>query len=224
MGRRVLARVRQDGIAPLAFADNQASNWGKTIDGLSVLRPDEAVFCYGREATFVVTIYNNSHSYLDTRRQLLALGCDNVVSLVPLRWKYHEEFLPYFRDDLPHKVLLQGSAIREAFALWSDAESQREYVAQVAWRLQADFDALGAPLLAQQYFPPGLFSLTADEYFVDAGAYDGDTLRQFLALRGQDFRGALALEPDPENFHRLAAFRSMLPTGLQKKIEAQPSS
>ena len=222
MGRRVLARLRQDGIDPLAFADNQANNWGKTIDGLPVLRPDEAARCYGRDATFIVTIYNNSHNYLATRHQLLTLGCDNIVSLVPLRWKYHETFLPYFRDDLPHHVLLQADAILAALTLWSDAESQREYVAQIAWRLHGDFDALGPPLCGQQYFPAGLFRLTADEFFVDAGAYDGDTLRQFFAQQGTDFRGALALEPDPDNFRRLTAFRSTLTDSLQNKIEAQP--
>src|SRR5215471_1645320 len=36
-GRRILARMRQDGIEPLAFSDNQSANWGKTIDGLEVL-------------------------------------------------------------------------------------------------------------------------------------------------------------------------------------------
>ena len=222
MGRRVLARLRQDGISPLAFADNQAANWGKTIDGLIVLPPDEAARRFGRDASFVVTIYNNSHSFLDTRRQLLALGCGNVVSLIPLRWKYHQTFLPYLRDDLPHKVLLQRSAISDTFALWSDEDSLREYVAQIAWRLHADFDIPGPPLLNQQYFPPGLFNLSADDFFVDVGAYDGDTLRQFLALRGDAFRHALALEPDPQNFAQLQDFLSNLPECLRTKVKAQP--
>jgi len=149
------------------------------------------------------------------------LGCDNVVSVLQLRWKYHETFLPCFRDDLPHKVLLQGDSIQEAFRLWSDDESRREYVAQVAWRLHADFDVLGHAELCSQYFPPKLFQLTDDEFFVDVGAYDGDTLREFLALQGEGFRRVLALEPDPENFRRLFGCLSSLPTTLRGKIEAR---
>ncbi len=222
MGRRVLACLRQDNIAPLAFADNQESNWDKTIDGLTVLCPSDAARRFGREATFIVTIYNNTHNYLETRKQLLQLGCGNVVSVVPVRWKYHEAFLPYFHDDLPHKVLLESRAIREVFALWSDDESRREYVAQIAWRLHAQSSELSVPLWDQQYFPLGLFALTPDEVFVDVGAYDGDTLRKFLALRGDSFRQVLALEPDAENYRRLAAFWSTLPRILQRKIELQP--
>lgn len=223
MGRRVLAKLREDGIEPLAFSDNQPQKWGKSVDGLLVVSPEEAARLFGRNASFIVTIYNSQqHSFAETRKQLTGLACDNVVPLVPLRWKYHEAFLPYFHDDLPHKLLCHGIPIRETFDLWSDDESRQEYVANIAWRLHADVDLLGKPLCDQQYFPHGLFELTAREFFVDVGAYDGDTLQQFLALRGENFRRVLALEPDPDNFRRLTAFHSTLPASLQSKIELRP--
>jgi FkbM family methyltransferase len=222
MGRRVLARLRQDGIMPLAFADNLESNQGTLVDGLPVLRPEEAAAQYGRDAAFVVTIYSYRHNFPDTRKQLLDLGCKNIVSVVPLRWKYHGTFLPYLRDDLPHKVLLHKDLIRGAFALWSDHDSRREYVAQVAWRLHADFDVLGRPESHPQYFPPDLFHLTDDEHFVDVGAYDGDTVREFLALRRENFSRLLALEPDPRSFQRLLLYLQTLPTAVGAKIAAKP--
>jgi FkbM family methyltransferase len=222
MGRRVLARLRQAGIEPLAFADNSEGSWGKVIDGLTVLRPEEAARRHGENATFVVTIYNNHHNYLDTREQLVAYGCENVVSVVPLRWKYHETFLPYYPDDLPHKVLAQGEPMRKTFSLWADEESRHEYVGQIAWRLHADFDALGVPLPDQQYFPGNMFVPSADECFVDVGAYDGDTVRHFLALRGESFRRIIAIEPDPENFRRLCTYWSTLPPAVRDKIELCP--
>lgn len=221
MGRRVLSRLRQDGMEPLAFSDNAEGSWGKIIDGLPVLRPEEAARRHGDNATFVVTIYNKFHDYLDTRQQLITHGCHHVASVVPLRWKYHETFLPYYRDDLPHKVLPHAESIRETFCLWADVESLREYVAQICWRLHADFDALGKPLPGQQYFPE-VFSLTADEFFVDVGAYDGDTVRRFLALRGESFRQILALEPDPDNFRQLTAYWAALPPAVKSRIELCP--
>jgi FkbM family methyltransferase len=66
-----------------------------------------------------------------------------------------------------------------------------------------------------------LFNLSADDFFVDVGAYDGDTLRQFLALQGESFRRVLALEPDPDNLSQLQAFLSSLPDSLRSKIEAR---
>jgi FkbM family methyltransferase len=222
MGHRVLARLRQDGIEPLAFADNRQALWGTRLDGLTVLPPNEAARRHGREAAVVVTIYNNGHSFPQTRRQLSELGCAKVVSVVPLRWKYHETFLPYFRDDLPHKVLPQAARIRRAFGLWADQPSRREFVAQVAWRLNADFDLLAPPLPGPQYFPQNLFSLGDDVFFVDAGAYTGDTVQTFLAAQGDAFRGILALEPDPANFRSLCAYLASLPPNVRSRIEARP--
>src|SRR5262249_14764597 len=162
----VLARLRQDGIEPLAFSDNQNGQWGKTVDGLEVLPPNDAATRFGADAVFIVTIYNHNHSFPDTRAQLLRLGCHKVISVIPLRWKYWESFLPYCRDDLTHKVLLEAASIRRALSLWNDETSRREFVAQVAWRLHGDFDGLGAPDADSQYFPDDLFLVGRDDLIV----------------------------------------------------------
>jgi FkbM family methyltransferase len=219
MGRRVLARLRQDGIEPLAFSDNQNGQWGKTINGLDVLAPRDAITRFSSDAVFIVTIYNNNHSFLHTRSQLLNLGCEKVISVIPLRWKYWESFLPYFRDDLPHKVLVEADAIRGAFGLWNDEPSRREFVGQVSWRLHGDFAVLGTPDADQEYFPEDLFRFTGDDLIVDVGAFDGDTIRRFLKLRGNEFRGIVALEPDPGNFGRLTRYVSGLPVDVARKID-----
>jgi FkbM family methyltransferase len=223
MGRRVLARLRQDGVEPLAFADNASTNWGKAVDGLCVLSPEEAARCYSREAMFIVTIYNHDHSFCETKRQLTALGCANAISVIPLRWKYHETFLPYFRDDLPHKVLEEADEIRAGFVLWADEPSRREFVAQVHWRLHGDFGVLSPFSRKQAYFPEDeIFRLISEEFFVDVGAYDGDTLSHFLALREESFGRVLALEPDPVNFEKLRAYVASLPDRIRSKIEIKP--
>jgi len=222
MGRRILARLRQDGIEPLTFADNQRSQWGKNIDGLDVLAPEEAAARYGHDAVFIVTIYNNSHSFPETRSQLSGLGCFKTVSVIPLRWKYHETFLPYFRDDLPHKVLLQKEAINAAYGLWSDDRSLQEYVAQVAWRLNGEFDVLGKPDTEGEYFPAGIIRSRPDELFVDVGAYDGDTIRKFIDRYDGKFRKAIGLEPDPQNYRKLVQFLSGIENQLASRIEALP--
>jgi FkbM family methyltransferase len=223
MGRQVLARLRQDGIEPLAFSDNSQRAWGTVVDGLPVLPPEEAATQHGRESVFVVTIYNHRHSFPDTRQQLTELGCVGVVSVIPLRWKYHETFLPYYRDDLPHKVLEQADEIRDALALYADDASRREFVAQVRWRLHGDFDVLSPPSGDQQYFPKGeIFRLGSEEFFVDVGAYDGDTVALFLARTGGAFSHILALEPDPTNFQKLSSYVASLPKEIRAKVEAKP--
>src|SRR5689334_10753574 len=75
IGRKILRRLRDDGVEPLALSDNNRAAWGTTVDGLPVLPPEEAARRYGKSAAFVVSIYNFRHSFVDTRRQLQDLGC-----------------------------------------------------------------------------------------------------------------------------------------------------
>src|ERR1035438_578814 len=60
LGKGVLPELRQGGIEPLSFADNNQKLWGREVSGLLVLSPDEAVRTYGETACFVVTIYQGS--------------------------------------------------------------------------------------------------------------------------------------------------------------------
>jgi FkbM family methyltransferase len=159
---------------------------------------------------------------VETREQLRGLGCGRVFSVLPLRWKYHETFLPYYRDDLPHKVLPEAPRIRQALALWADDASRREFVAQVRWRLRGDYDALSPLSGRDPYFAEGFFPLSPDEVVVDCGAFDGDTLRAFLRHRGASFARYLALEPDPSSFRKLRGHVGSLPDDVRSKVEARP--
>jgi FkbM family methyltransferase len=222
IGRRILARLREDGIEPLAFSDNNASSWGKTIDGLPVLKPAEAAERFGREAAFMVTIYNPWHNFVDTRKQLQELGCEKMLSVITYRWKHHTMFLPHFRDDLPYKVLPHAAEIRRAFRLWADEASRREFVAQVKWRLTGDYDDM-APLSGRDsYFGEDFFPMRPDEVVVDCGAFDGDTLKTLIRQRGASFARYVALEPDPESFEKLNRLVNSLPDECRSKMTVHP--
>ncbi|MCD7872899.1 MAG: FkbM family methyltransferase [Clostridiales bacterium] len=48
-----------------------------------------------------------------------------------------------------------------------------------------------------------LLHLSDDEIIVDAGAYDGDTIREFITFTGGKYKHIHALEPDEKNFFKL---------------------
>ena len=223
LGRKTLAGLHRKGIAPLAYADNNQSLWFKQVDGLTVLPPHEAADRFGRSAAFVVSVWGSSgHRYEQSRTQLLKLGCERVLSFGHLYWKHSDVFLPYFGLDLPQKTILCSEAIRGGLGLWSDDASSREYVAQVRWRLHLDFAGLSPRAQHAPYFPEGLFTSLPDEVFVDCGAFDGDTLKDFLQVRGNAFHQAVALEPDPTNCGKLKAWAASLENSLQEKIQVLP--
>src|ERR1700691_4537867 len=74
LGKLALAGLRSAGIQPLAFCDNNRELWGKSVDGLAVLSPQEAAALYRENAAFVAAIYNATAS----RNQLRSLGCSRI--------------------------------------------------------------------------------------------------------------------------------------------------
>ena len=111
-----------------------------------------------------------------------------------------------------------------ASALWADEASRNEYLAQVRWRLRLDFDGLSSPVSHAQYFPDDLFRLSEDEVFVDCGAYDGDSLRDFAA-RLPGFKGEfIAVEPDPNNLQSLEKFVAALPESWRSRVTILPTA
>lgn len=226
LGRRTLAGLRRHGVEPLAFVDNGPGKHGTVVDGVRVLSAAAAAREYGRTAAFVVTIWgaHNRHRFAHSREQLRALGCEIVFPFPPLYWKYADALLPFYLQDLPSRVLLQREDVRRAFEVWEDGASRAEYVSQVRFRLDADFDGLASPVDHPQYFPPDLFAWRDDEWIVDGGAYDGDTVRALSQIHGNRFGHLLAVEPDPANFAKLMAIVQDLPSEVRARVECRQAA
>ncbi|HVT41065.1 MAG TPA: hypothetical protein VHE78_18660 [Gemmatimonadaceae bacterium] len=222
LGRKIAAGLRANGVEPLAFADNATARQGTVVDGLRVLSPEDAAREFRESAVFIVTIWgaNSPHRFEHSRAQLAALGCA-VMVFPPLCWKYAESMLPHYLQDLPHKVLEQKEEVRRAFDLWSDDVSRAEYVTQVRFRLTADFDGLAPPVKHPQYFPDDLYAWRDDEWMVDGGAGDGDSIRMLVQLHGDRFGHVLALEPNPVNFLKLEATVAALAPSARAKIDCR---
>lgn len=197
-GRLVNRKLRELHIQPIAFADNNPSLWGNKIDGVRVISPKEAAALQGQRAVFVVCIWSGeAHDRMADRvRQLESLGCEAVIPFGFLFWKHDKAFLPHYCVDLPQKVLLQKNRIRAAMQLWSEDYSREEFVAQVEFRTSINLDLINRTASGKHYFPPDLFSLGEDEVFVDCGAFDGDTIADFIEETRGRFQRILAFEPD----------------------------
>lgn len=219
LGRKVLQCVRSIGVEPLTFADNGESKWGSHVDGVPVLSPREAAAQHGSSALFLVTIWSLGHFYPDSRAQLERLGCTHVESTASLRWKFADQLLPDYCQDLPHKLYEQAVEVRKAASLWADDSSRREYLNHVRWRALGDQNALGPPVEEKQYFPDSLYQIDDHEVFVDCGAYIGDTAEQVIR-RNPAFSRIVAIEADPVNFERLTKWIGTLATPVASRISA----
>ena len=224
LGRRTLAGLRKLGIEPLAFSDNNPAAWGKQVEGIDVVSPQDAADRFGNNAAFLLTIWGGHGTDRMSARcdHLRRLGCDTVVPFAFLYWKHPDLYLPHYALDVPHKVLLAADDVRAAFELFNDEASLREFVGQIRWRLTLDFDALPLPVEHEIYFPDDLTKVTPDEVFVDCGAYDGDTAKRFLERNGNRFASFIAFEPDPVNFRHLEEAVAAAPAPIRTKVSCEP--
>jgi FkbM family methyltransferase len=219
LGRKALRCLRSVGIEPLAFADNSQAIWGTTTEGVPVMSPSEAAEKFGRSALFVVTIWSLGHSFRQTQEQLSLWGCSHVVGSSALRWKFSEELLPDFCQDLPHKLYEQADEVRAAASLWADDYSRQEYLNHLKWRALGDLGALEPPDAEESYFLDSIYSILPGEVFVDCGAYDGDTAKQVLQ-RTSEIGGFFAIEADPASFRALKEWTGTLEPDIARRISA----
>jgi FkbM family methyltransferase len=219
LGKFALEGARRAGLNVLAFADNNQTNWGQRIDGIEVMSPQEAIHRFNDDAFFVVAIYNGT----TPRKQLAELNCKRIVPYPLFFWRYSQHMPFEDRLELPHRVIEHPDAIRAGYALLSDAKSRLEFAAQIRWRCSLDYECLPKPDPADEmYYPPDLFSLSAEEVLVDCGAFDGDSIRMFLERTHGRFRHIYAIEPDAKNRAALDKYLTLLPGDLAQRISVLP--
>ncbi len=209
-GRTVLARLRAGGIEPVAFADDTRQKQGQVIDGLPVLPPRDVGERFGPGTVTVVTILNAKLNFVTARRRLSEFTHRPIISFLDLAWRYPQTFLPYYQFEEPGEVLKKAGDIRSAFQLFAEDESRRHFLAHLKFRLQLNYEAL-PPATADNAFPRALLPrLPANTTFVDCGAFDGDSIRAFLAFQDNEFRSIYAFEPDEGNCNRLREYVNTL--------------
>lgn len=215
---RALARA---GVPLRAFCDGNSRLQGTTVAGVEVLAPAEAARRFP-QALFVVAIWTGTarESMPERVAFLRGLGCAHVTSYAPLVWAHGAEEAPFHSFDLPTRTLEAAAALRELAARLADDASRRVFLAALRQRLRGIFDAT-APA-AEQYFPGDIVRLTEDEVFVDGGAFDGDTLADFVGRVGERFAHYHAFEPDAANRVRLMGRLEGLPAAVREKITIHP--
>ena len=221
LGQRIHKALLGTGIHPRAFADNNRDLWGKRIGDTEILSPEDAARRFAPEALFVMAVWRPTCSggLRGIDRQLRDLGCENVIPFPPVLWAF-PDLLPHYLWDLPSKMDSQWAPISEAACLFEDEASRIEYAAQVEFRRTGDFRALPPIQTHPPYFPEFL-KRSPEEYFVDCGAFDGDSIDSFVEWTSGRFRKIAAFEADPANFRKLQKRVSDRPE-IQDRIVCHP--
>lgn len=170
--------------------DSDSSKWGQVFCGATCLSPAELVAMKDQCAVFV-TIGDFKPVYTFLKES----GFPSVNQL----FKYDldaAEFLPrYPREEVLAKLI-------EAYELMGDQQSRVVFEAIVS-RVLGDghnIDIMLDICERNQYFPTDLVKLSEHERLVDIGAYNGDTIRDFVGRTQGRFDRIYSFELDAINF------------------------
>lgn len=208
IGRRLLAGLASLGVTPSAIIDRRLAEARDTINGIPCLSMQEGCKAFGKKAIFIIAVFNQSgqRATAVVRAELQRHGAEKVVYFMPVFWKYPEVFLPYYCFDSPSKLLKARPELLRVFRSLSDDDSRTCFAFHLYQLVASSPElTLEATLPDETYFPPDVLQLSPHESFVDGGAFDGVTLRRFLARCNGQFASYLGVEPDPVNFGKLQA-------------------
>lgn len=182
--------------------DSDPAKWGQTFCGALCLSPDE-LLSIRSSCTVFVTVGQFQPVY----HWLMSSGFPSVHLL----YKYDLESCAKLRQQDPEEVADELCRAREVL---EDNRSRLVFDIIINRVLgEAHFGVMDPVCVPDQYFPSDIIQLTDHEVFVDVGAYDGDTLREFVEQTEGSFKQAHAFELDAENFRV-----------LKQNVEAMPEA
>lgn len=210
LGETILRQLAMLGVKVAAFADNDAGRWGSRIAGVPIVSPAEIL----PDQPIVVAskFVKDIVAGLGTRaRPPIPHYVLPIIFPEHFEGIYHGLSADLIRSSRPDIV--------EAYAMLEDESSRRLFATLLKFRLTLDPLDLPDPV-ADQYFPE-FWPMSDREVYVDVGACDGDTLRDYLARAGDRFTHYFALEPDPAN---LRALVREIPPKIAEKVSVIPKA
>lgn len=172
--------------------DNNPERWGKLFKGRKCLSPEEIA----QMEDIVVLIMIGE--WRPVYKQLTAMN----IKCYPMDWYTLNVYDPHYDNtwfENNRKVML------DTLDLFDDDISKEIYVEAICNRIAPPlaakiFNEIKTP---GEYFNSDVFSMGEQEYLVDAGAYNGDSMDKFLQATNGKFGGIYSFELDSSIFRKL---------------------
>jgi len=146
-------------------------------------------------AEMVILITSGFNKKMKQKLSDLALY-ENYIEIDFGRYEEENEKWGYFKKN--------ENKVEEAYALFEDKKSKDLFVNLVNYRISRELNYLLDCEDENQYFPRNeILDLSKNEIFLDCGAFDGDSIREFLKYTGNMYKKIIALEPSRNNYKKL---------------------
>ncbi len=113
--------------------------------------------------------------------------------------------LPLFSDESVDFDYVEKNAekLAAAYGVLADDQSKRVFADQINYKLSGKIEYLKNSETPKSEVYENILKLNEHESFLDLGAYDGDTVREFIDEVHGRYNGICAVEPDVKNFRKL---------------------
>ncbi|NMM61482.1 FkbM family methyltransferase [Clostridium sp. P21] len=203
-GTEILERFEAINIKPDYFCDNDEKKWGKQFNSIEVISLDQLV-SLGKDVNIVIT----SLYVKEITVQLRKLGFQNIMS-------FNDQTTTFIQSYCTEYIFNNIDKIKSVLDILNDDISKETFMAIINHRLTYDFGILNNTVNEEEeYFPDDLLKLNDNEVFIDAGAYIGDTISEFIYKVDNKFKKIYAFEPDKKSYDQMVNFIKT------KKIESK---
>ncbi len=183
---KVIAELNKRDITIAGIFASDGFVRSRTFDGFPVLSYQDAKEKFG---DMIVLLCFGSH---------LPEVIDNI-KLINSEQELYAPDLPIAGEGL----FKYDNRLEEIRALLADDKSCEVLDKVVQYKIDGKIDNLFAvETLNDENW--GILKLNSNEVFLDLGAYNGDTVAQFLALTDNKYKGIIAVEPEIHNFKKLS--------------------
>lgn len=191
-GITILNYLRENGVEPTAFCDNNPAKENCNLNGLKVINISKLKESY-KDAYIIISC----DAYREVMSQLLdEKFCKEKICYFDPNWIRQPEGEKDY-------ILNHIYDFEESYYLLEDEKSKDVFVALLNYRMTHDLKYIEKIADENMYFDSELIQFKPDEVFLDVGAYTGDTLQEFVEACDRQYGRVICLEPNEINVKAL---------------------
>ena len=193
---KVLARLAETGVPVSSIFASDEFVRGQQFHGFTVQAYSELLA--SREKVIVLIAFASELPDVMERFYKLASVHETYAPHVPV-FSGEETVTPAWIKKYETKLL----AVYDRLA---DAVSRETFASVLNYKLSGKLSYLQACTTNRTEDMRTIFSFGREETYLDLGAYNGDTVQEFLLLTHGRYKKIIALEPDPKNYKKLTDY------------------
>ena len=195
LGEKIIKGLKKINIPVIAVVDNDVSKQGILLEGIAIRNPEILL-----RNDVPVVIASKFVKEIDD--QLAGMSIKQRIPHYILSLLYPAVFPNELYRGAFEAIQNEWTSIETAYNLLADDASRTLFQKLIQFRHTLRPSDLPIPQ-KDQYFTDEFWERQENEVFVDVGAFDGDTFREYILRSGGAFHKYVAIEPDAKNYEKL---------------------